>query len=296
MSPVSVACCQLAPRVGDASANRAAARTAIRAAAGAGAQIVVLPELATSGYVFADRAEAWALAETGQGPTVGEWAALAAELGLILVGGLCERARRRAVQHRGRHRRRRAAGRLPQGPSVGPRADSSSSPEPQPPLVLDTAHGRLGVMVCYDVEFPEWVRLAALDGAELLCLPTNWPRESRPSAERPAEVVRIQAAASSNRMFIAACDRAGHERGVDWVNGTAIVGPDGYPLAGPECRDEPLMLIAACDLASARDKRVSAHNDVLADRRPELYGGIAAALQPAAGSAAPQIPGPRRLS
>ena len=273
MSTVSVACCQLAPRVGDASANRAAARTAIRAAAGAGAQIVVLPELATSGYVFADRAEAWALAETGQGATVGEWAALAAELGLIVVGGLCERDGDGLFNTavvidadglRGAYRKAH----------LWDRERLIFEPGTEPPLVLDTAHGRLGVMVCYDAEFPEWVRLAALDGAELLCLPTNWPRESRPTAERPAEVVRIQAAASSNRMFIAACDRAGHERGVDWVNGTAIVGPDGYPLAGPECRDEPLMLIAACDLASARDKRVSAHNDVLADRRPELYGGL----------------------
>ena len=295
MSPVSVACCQLAPRVGDAPANRAAARTAIRAAAGAGAQIVVLPELAISGYVFADRAEAWTLAETRQGPTVGEWTALAAELDVILVGGLCERAGDGLFNAavvvdgaglRGAYRKAH----------LWDREGLIFEAGTQPPLVLDTAYGRLGVMVCYDVEFPEWVRLAALDGAELLCLPTNWPRESRPAAERPAEVVRIQAAASSNRMFIAACDRAGRERGVDWVNGTAIIGPDGYPLAGPECRDEPLTLIATCDLASARDKRVSARNDVLADRRPELYGGLAAALQPAAGSAAPQIPGPRRLS
>jgi predicted amidohydrolase len=273
MSAVSVACCQLAPQVGQTPGNRAAARAAIRAAAGAGAQIVVLPELATSGYVFADRAEAWELAETCTGPTVGEWAALAAELDLVLVGGLCERDGDSLFNSavvidahglRGAYRK----------VHLWDREGLIFEPGTEPPLVLDTAHGRLGVIVCYDVEFPEWVRLAALDGAELLCLPTNWPRESRPAAERPAEVVRIQAAASSNRMFIAACDRAGRERGVDWVSGTAIVGPDGYPLAGPECRDEPLTLIAACQLDTARDKRVSAHNDALADRRPELYGRL----------------------
>jgi predicted amidohydrolase len=271
---VSVACCQLAPQLGRTSANRAAALAAIRAAAGAGAQIVVLPELATSGYVFADRAEAWELSETCAGPTVGEWAALAAELDLVIVGGLCERDGDRLFNTavvidteglRGVYRKAH----LWDGEGL------IFAMGAEPPLVLDTVYGRLGVMVCYDVEFPEWVRLAALDGAELLCLPTNWPRESRPASERPAEVVRIQAAASSNRMFIAACDRAGRERGVDWVNGTAIVGPDGYPLAGPEGREEPHTLIAHCDLARARDKRVSAHNDVLGDRRPELYGRLA---------------------
>jgi 5-aminopentanamidase len=81
----------------------------------------------------------------------------------------------------------------------------------------------------------------------------------------------VQAGASSNRMFIAACDRCGTERGVDWVAGTAIVGPDGFPLAGPVCADEPATITATCDLARARDKRTSERNDVFADRRPELY-------------------------
>ncbi|MDR0343712.1 MAG: carbon-nitrogen hydrolase, partial [Nocardiopsaceae bacterium] len=85
-----VACCQLAPRVGEAAANRAACRAAAERAAAAGAQVVVLPELAVSGYVFADEAEARALAEPAQGPTASEWAGLAARLGITLVGGLCE--------------------------------------------------------------------------------------------------------------------------------------------------------------------------------------------------------------
>lgn len=275
MSAVAVACCQLAPQVGQAEANRAAARVAIAAAADAGARIVVLPELATSGYVFADRAEAWSLAETREGPTVSEWSALAAARELVIVGGLCERDAEAGVPRnsavvidpgglRGVYRKAHLWDRETEIFLAGD----------APPLVLDTAHGRLGVMVCYDAEFPEWVRLAALDGAELLCLPTNWPREPRPAAERPSEVVRVQAAASSNRIFVAACDRAGHERGVDWVNGTAIIGPDGFPLAGPAARDAPLTLLAHCELRRARDKRVSPRNDALADRRPELYGRL----------------------
>ncbi len=271
-----VACCQLAPQVGEPEANRAQARAAIAAAAARQAQIVVLPELATSGYVFADRDEAWALGEPLDGETVAGWCDLAAAHDLVIVGGLCERdpavgaPRNTAVVIdagglRGVYRK----------VHLWDRESEIFVPGDEPPLVLDTQHGRLGVMVCYDAEFPEWVRMAALRGVELLCLPTNWPREPRPADERPAEVVRVQAAASSNRIYVAACDRAGRERGTDWVNGTVIVGPDGYPLAGPDCHDLPITLTADCELAHARDKRTSARNDALADRRPELYRGLA---------------------
>ena len=141
----------------------------------------------------------------------------------------------------------------------------------QPP-VLDTPYGRIGLMVCYDLEFPEWVRTVALRGAELLCVPTNWPRDWRPSGERPMEVLRAMVAASTNRMAVAACDRCGPERGVEWVAGTVIAGPDGWLLAGPPPQAEPALLVADLDLTAARDKAIGPSNDVLADRRPALYG------------------------
>jgi len=278
MTAVTVACCQLAPVLGELEANRDRAAAAIEAAAASGAAIVVLPELAISGYVFAGREEAWALGEDLDGPTVHQWSALAAEHDLVIVGGVCERDVTAGALHNtavvidaggllGAYRKVHLWDREAQVFAAGS----------QPPLVLDTRPGRLGVIVCYDAEFPEWIRAAALAGAELLCVPTNWPREPRPAGERPSEVVRVQAGAASNRMFIAACDRAGHERGTDWVSGTVIVGPDGYPLAGPACRDEPLTLVASCALARARDKRVGVRNDVLADRRPELYERLSGA-------------------
>ena len=85
------------------------------------------------------------------------------------------------------------------------------------------------------------------------------------------EIVRVQAAASVNRMFIAACDRVGIERGNDWVGGTVIVDADGWPLAGGVASAEAQVLVAECRLGDARDKSISPHNDVQADRRPELY-------------------------
>jgi predicted amidohydrolase len=102
----------------------------------------------------------------------------------------------------------------------------------------------------------------------------NWPAVPRPDGERPGEVVRVQAAAATNRMFIAACDRVGAERGVDWIGGSLIVDVDGFPVAGPARAGESVNLLARCSLDQARDKRLNKRNDVLADRRPELYGGL----------------------
>ena len=74
-----------------------------------------------------------------------------------------------------------------------------------------------------------------------------------------------------NRVFIVVADRCQTERGVPWVGGTVIVGPDGYPLAGPVAVDHPDLLTADCDLAQARNKRINENNDLLADRRADLY-------------------------
>ena len=123
----------------------------------------------------------------------------------------------------------------------------------------------------YLAEFPEWVRLPALAGAALLCAPVNWPDGPRPLGERPAEMVRVQANAAVNRMFIAACDRSGEERGVNWVGGSTIVDADGYPLAGKNRHTGEQLLLADLPLAEAWHKSISEHNHVHLDRRPSLY-------------------------
>jgi predicted amidohydrolase len=148
------------------------------------------------------------------------------------------------------------------------------------PPVVDLPFGRVSVMVCYDLEFPEWVRLPALAGADLLAAPVNWPASQVPAGERAMDVVRVQAAAGVNGLFIAVADRCAAERGVSWVGGTVIVGPGGYPLAGPVAADRASLLSADCDLAAARDKTISAHNDVMADRRPALYQRVSRPAAP----------------
>jgi len=279
-----VACCQLAPVLGDPAANRELATAAIVSAAARGASIVVLPELISSGYVFESKAEARACAEAPDGETVTSWARLAAGHGIVIVGGFCEAGGDEVFNS--------AALVDPGGLRCVYRKahlwDAESkwfAPGDATPPVVPTRFGRLAVMICYDLEFPEWVRLPALAGAQLLCAPTNWPAAPRPAGERPAEVVRVQADAAVNRMFIAACDRTGAERGVDWVGGSVIVDPDGWPLAAtPEAAGpnpavvppgvvagEPVTILAECRLGAALEKAVSPANDVFADRRPGLY-------------------------
>ena len=274
-SQTVIAVAQLAITVGEPDANRQAAASAVAEAAAAGARLVVLPELCDSGYVF-DAADPAAEARGLAAPAVGnvtllQWRSLAGQHDLVIVGGFCELG---------------ADGRLYNSAALvdasGPRAvyrkahlwDKEKlvfTPGDAAPPVVDTEFGRVAVMICYDLEFPEWVRLAALDGADLIAAPVNWPAASWPPGERPAEVIKAQAAAAANGVFVAVADRCRTERGVSWISGSLIAGLEGYPLAGPVLADRPAVLTAACDLPRARDKALSGDNDLLGDRRPELY-------------------------
>ena len=270
MDATIVTCCQLAPVFGDPAANRELTAGAVTRAAEQGASVVVLPELVSSGYVFRSRAEAAASAEAADGPTVTGWARLAAEHQIVIAGGFCETAggdlyNSAALVDSGGLRCVYRKAHLWDEESLW------FAPGDAPPPVVATRFGQIAVMICYDLEFPEWVRLPALDGAQLLCAPTNWPAFPRPAGERPAEIVRVQADAAVNRMFIAACDRTGAERGVDWVAGSVIVDPDGWPLAEATGAAGPVTITAQCQLAGALDKATGPRNDVHADRRPALY-------------------------
>ena len=206
-----VAVAQLAITVAEPDANRQAAADAVAEAAAAGARLVVLPELCDSGYVFdaADpAAEARGLAApAADSATLRQWQALAARHRLVIVGGFCELG---------------ADGRLYNSAALvdasGTRAvyrkahlwDNEKlvfTPGDAAPPVVDTEVGRVAVMVCYDLEFPEWTRLAALDGADLIAAPVNWPGYRWPAGERPAEVIKAQAAAAANGVFVAVADR-----------------------------------------------------------------------------------------
>ena len=270
----AIAVCQVALAIGEVAANRAAAATAVDQAARAGAELVVLPELCDSGYVFAGAAEARQFAApVADNATLRQWQDLCLDNGTVIAGGFCELGDDGKLYNSAALVGADGVIAVYRKAHLWDAEKLVFTPGDGPPAVADLPFGRVCLMVCYDLEFPEWVRLAALGGADLIAAPVNWPAMPVPSGERPADVVRVQAEASMNRVFIAVADRCGDERGVSWVGGTVIVGPDGYPLAGP-AGDQPAVLVAACDLTQARDKQVSTHNHVLADRRPALYGPV----------------------
>jgi len=267
-----VAVCQLGLAVGEMAANRAAAAAAIGEAASRGAELVVLPELCDSGYVFSGEAEVRALAApAADNPTLREWQALAGRHATTIAGGFCELGEDGLLYNSAAMVGGDGVLAVYRKAHLWDAEKLVFTPGEAPPPVVDLPFGRVGLMICYDLEFPEWVRIPALAGADLIAAPVNWPAMPVPAGERPCDVVRVQADASVNGVFIAVADRCRVERGVLWVGGSVIVAPDGYPLAGPVTADAPAVLVASCELARARNKQTSAHNHALADRRPPLY-------------------------
>ena len=268
-----VACQQLAPVLGDLSGNAARAQAAIDTAIAAGAEVVVLPELCTSGYMFADPGEAAAAAITRTDPILAGWRHAAERSGAVVAGGFCERGDDGRVYN--------SAVAFPATPGSEPvfyrklhlwdREKLVFTPGSVLPPVFGTGVGRASLIICYDLEFPELTRALALAGTQLLLVPTNWPAVPRPDGERPPEAVIAMAAARTNRMAIAIADRCGTERGQAWTQGTTIIGADGWVAA--ESR-EPGMLIGEVDCDAALDKRLTDQAHLFDDRRPEFYGSL----------------------
>jgi 5-aminopentanamidase len=267
---VRVAACQVGIDIDAPDRTRAAVVSAVAQAADARAELIVLPELALTGYVFADVAEARQRAEALGGEQVKLFRSLSEHHGVMLVAGWCEASTgeqpynsvvvvdRGAVL--GTYRKTHLWG----------REKLIFAPGDRFPPVLDTRCGRIAPMICYDLEFPEMVRAAGLAGAEVVVASSNWPRGPLPAGERPVEVAKAQAGAAANRLAVVVADRCRTERGQEWFGASLICGPDGYLRAGPAAAQE-VVLVADIDLAECRDKSAGPYNDVLADRRPELY-------------------------
>jgi len=266
-----IACQQLAPTFGNLSANRALALAAIREAVADGADVVVLPELVTSGYVFQSADEAASLAIGADHEIFAEWAGEAARANIVLAAGFCERGDDGRVYNSAALFDALGLRAVYRKLHLWDREKLWFVPGSDPPPVIETRVGRIGLVICYDLEFPELSRSVALAGAQLLLVPTNWPLGPRPEGERPPEVVVAMAAARVNRMAVACADRLGTERGQEWTGGTTIVGVDGWVAA--ESRSVGLVA-ADLELAGALDKRLGDEADLFADRRPEHYGAL----------------------
>ena len=272
-SKVRIACLQMEPHVGEKDRNVAHSLEMIDKAAEAGANLVVLPELANSGYVFNTRAEAHELAEEiPGGPTCEAWSEAAARHNMHIVAGIAE------SDHRALYNAAVVIG--PEGVIGTYRKNHLWATENlyfEPGNlgvpVFHTEIGRIAAAVCYDIWFPEVFRMAALQGADILCVPTNWvPMPEQPEKLPKMSNILAMAGAHTSSMFVAAADRVGTERGQPFIGNSLVVNYTGWPLAGPASEDREEMLIADANLSDARRKRNwNDFNQVLRDRRIDLY-------------------------
>ena len=239
----------------------------------AGASLAIFPECATTGYCFDSIEEALTVAETVPGPTTAALEGIARRLGLHLVVGMLERAEGNLYN---------VAVLIGPGGLIG-----SYRKIHLPFLGVDrfTAHGKggfrvydtslanIGVNICYDCSFPESARVMMLAGADLIALPTNWPESG--GCAVPDFVVPTRAL--ENKVYYAAINRVGVERGVRFIGRSSIVDPYGKALVAAD--DTEQMLIAEINPALARDKhiiRVPGEHEIhrLKDRQPDQYGPL----------------------
>jgi N-carbamoylputrescine amidase len=272
-SALRIACIQMEPHVGDKEGNLARSLEWIEKAAAQDADLVVLPELCNSGYVFETREEACALSEEiPNGRSTQAWIEAAARYNLVIVAGITEREGQNLYNgaaivgprgYLGRYRKNHlwAAENLFFEPG------NLGMP------VFRIGAGRIACAICYDIWFPETFRLAALQGADLLCVATNWvPMPQQPSNLPVMANILAMGGAHSNSMFVAAADRVGVERGQPFLGNSLIVSHTGWPLAGPASFDHEEMIFAEVNLADARRKRsLNEFNQLLRDRRTDVY-------------------------
>lgn len=270
---ITVAAVQMEPAVGQKAQNLNRSLHYIEQAASQGAQIIVLPELANTGYVFNSRQEAFSLAEEiPGGESVRAWMDMARRLSVYIVAGLAERVGQKLYNS---------------AVTVGPQGLLSTyrklhlwgdehlyfeSGDMGLPIV-HTELGRIASLICYDGWFPEVYRLLAVQGADIVCMPTNWvPMPGQQEGASAMANTLAMANAHSNGLNIICANRVGIERGQSFIGQSLIVGADGWPLAGPAGADTQEILRARINIRSSRlIRHLTAFNDVIRDRRDDIY-------------------------
>jgi len=235
-------------------------------AAGRGAQLLICPEMFLTGYNIG-AAAARALAEPADGPSAQVVMRIARKTGIAILYGYPELGPEdriyNAVQLIDRsgwstasYRKTHLFG------DIDREAFSAGAALPEV-VTLDGL--KIGILICYDVEFPENVRSLALKGADLIVVPT--------ALMQPFDIVAetlVPARAYENQVYLAYADRCGREGALDYCGLSCVIAPDGSDLARAG-RGEALI---TADLDAARLTQSRQLNTHLADRRPDLYGAL----------------------
>ncbi len=273
-SPRSIAIAARSPRIraGEPEANLEAAHAAVADAVAAGARLIVLPELLTSGYALSSPAQARELAIEADHASL---ASLAAEIpaDAVLVVGFAERVGAGVANSVAAVTRDGGVLAVYRKTHLWDLEQTLFAAGDAEPPVVETPVGRLGLAICYDLEFPEVPRALALAGAELIAAPVAWPLVERPAGERPPELIQAMGSARTSRLPIVIADHHGDDRGIAWTGGTAIVDAYGWVADAGETA-------ATATIEIPGDTRAGDRNDLLGDRRPELYRALLADDQP----------------
>lgn len=246
---------------GDVDANLEQARSALQRAHDQGVRLAVLPEMWSSGYNYKRLAE---LAD--ETPRVAdEIADLSARLDLVIIGSLPEKDQGSLYNTAFVHDRGQEIGRYRKLHLFSPMKEDDYLTPGDKTLVIPTSVGRLGMAICYDLRFPEMFRKLALDGAEVVCLPAQWP-----SPRQLHWRTLIRARAIENQFFLVAANSCGQLGNLHFFGMSLIVSPRGEILAeGGESATEPTALLDFADMAAYRKEIPAWH-----DRRPEIYGTL----------------------
>lgn len=270
----------------DLDANLQRGLEALEGAARAGADCVVYPELAFTPFYPQHRAGPDALdrAEPIPGPTTEAFQAAAAKHGVVVVLNLYERVGDRAFDTSpvidadgsllGRTRMMHITD------YDGFHEQGYYAPGDTGAPVYDTAAGRLGVAICYDRHYPEYLRALALQGADLVVVPQAGVVGEWPDGLFEAE---LRVAAFQNGYFMALANRVGEEERLTFAGGSFVTDPHGQLITqaphGEEATLHAEIDLGECEAAHARRL-------FLRDRRPDQYDGGAVALSSSSEAAA----------
>jgi N-carbamoylputrescine amidase len=257
----------------DRAANRERGLEAVTRAAREGARLICFAELAFDPFYPQEpgRTDVLAHAEPIPGPTTEAFAKLARELGVVIVLNLFERDGKQTydtspvIDADGRLLGRTRMVHIPDYPCFHERDYYAPGDLGAP--VYDTAAGRIGVAICYDRHYPEYMRALALGGAELVVTPQAGVVGEWPEGLFEAE---MRVAAFQNGYFTALCNRVGREEKVHFAGGSFVCDPAGNVVARAAAAADELLL---CDIDLEVAAGAHARRLFLVDRRPELYPG-----------------------